>query len=111
LIALLKESPAAQKPPVNQGYKDIATMVKGSLDQREVTLRIDTWAWPNSRLGISGGKLMVASPPAITARWLAGGSLRRPGVWPPEQVVDGESFFRELSRRGVRTEITRSESL
>ena len=111
LIALLKEAPAAHQPPVNKGYKDIATVVKGSADGQEVTLRIDTWAWPDSRLGISGGKMMVASPPAIVARWLASGSLRRPGVWPPEQAVDGDALFQELSRRGIGTDLGRSSPL
>jgi saccharopine dehydrogenase-like NADP-dependent oxidoreductase len=108
LIALLRESPAAGRPYVHTGYKDIATVVKGRQDGREVVLRMDTGAWPNSQRGISGGKLMVAGPPAIVARWLAGGSLHRPGVWPPEQVVDGEALFRELSHRGAETHLTRT---
>jgi saccharopine dehydrogenase-like NADP-dependent oxidoreductase len=111
LIALLRESPAAAKPYIHTGYKDIATVVKGRQDGREVVLRMDTGAWPNSQRGISGGKLMVASPPGVVARWLASGSLHRPGVWPPEQVVDGEALFRELSRRGVGTHMTRTSPL
>jgi lysine 6-dehydrogenase len=111
LITLLNQAPAAQEAPVNKGYKDIATVVEGTMDGKAVTLRMDTWAWPHERWGISGGKLMVASPPAIVARWLAEGRLRRPGVWAPEQVVDGDAFFAELAKRGMGTTLERRDRL
>lgn len=109
LIALLNQAPAAHEAPVNKGYKDIATVVEGTQDGVPVTLRMDTWAWPHDRWGISGGKLMVASPPAVVARWLADGRLHRPGVWAPEQVVDGEMFFADLAGRGIGTSLVRRE--
>ncbi len=111
LITLLNQAPAAQEPPVSKGYKDVATVVDGTQNGNQVTLRMDTWAWPHERWGISGGKLMVASPPAIVARWLADGRLRRPGVWAPEQVVDGDLFFAELAKRGIGTSIESRERL
>ena len=98
LLALLNKAPAAKTPPVNLGYKDIATVVTGSKDNQEVTLRLDTWAWPHEAWGMSGGKLMVASPPAIVARWLADVQLDTTGVWGPEQVVDWEAFFASLAK-------------
>ena len=54
---------------------------------------------------------MVASPPAVVARWLADGRLHEPGVWAPEQVVDGEMFFAELAERGVGSSLTREEAI
>lgn len=111
LITLLNQAPAAHEPPVSKGYKDIATVVEGTQDGKAVTLRMDTWAWPHERWGISGGKLMVSTPPAIVARWLADGRLHRPGVWAPEQVVDGDSFFAEMARRDMGTTLERRERL
>jgi saccharopine dehydrogenase-like NADP-dependent oxidoreductase len=111
LITLLNQAPAAKEPPQSKGYKDIATVVTGTQNGKRVTLRMDTWAWPHEGWGISGGKLMVASPPAIVARWLANGRLRRPGVWAPEQVVEGDLFFAELAKRGVGTSIESRERL
>jgi saccharopine dehydrogenase-like NADP-dependent oxidoreductase len=111
LTTLLKQAPAAHEPPVSKGYKDIATVVEGTQDGKPVTLRMDTWAWPHERWGMSGGKLMVASPPAIVARWLADGRLDRPGVWAPEQVVDGDMFFADLTERGIGTALDRQERL
>jgi saccharopine dehydrogenase-like NADP-dependent oxidoreductase len=111
LLALLNQAPAAHEKPVNKGYKDIATVVKGTRDGKDVSLRMDTWAWPHERWGMSGSKLMVASPPAVVARWLANGRLHKPGVWAPEQVVDGEAFFVDLAERGVGTSLTEDERL
>jgi len=109
LITLLNQAPAAKTPPVNKGFKDVATQVAGTKDGSALTLRVDTWAWPHKKWGISGSKLMVASPPAIVARWMADGRLNRPGVWAPEQVIDGEAFFADLAQRGVGTSFTREE--
>ncbi len=109
LIALLNQFPAAKTPPVNKGFKDVVTQVGGTKDGHKLTLRVDTWAWPHQKWGISGSKLMVASPPAVVARWLADGRLDRPGVWAPEQIVDGENFFADLAQRGVGTSFRREE--
>ena len=109
LITLLNQSPDAHKPPINKGFKDVAAVLEGTKDGKPVVLRVDTVAWPHQRWGISGSKLMVASPPAIVARWLADGRLREPGVWAPEQVVDGEAFFKEMAARGVTTTLTRED--
>lgn len=111
LIALLKQAPAARTPPVNKGYKDIATEVRGRKNGHQVMLRLDTDAWPHKNWGLSGGKLMVASPPAVAARWLAARQLERPGVWPPEQIIDGAAFFEALSERGIHTSLTQQEPL
>ncbi len=111
LIELLNRSPASKTPPVNLGYKDIATVVTGKQGDRDVVLRLDTWAWPHERWGISGGKLMVASPPAIIGRWLADRKLDKPGVWGPEQVVDGDDFFADLALRGIGTALEKTERI
>jgi len=86
-------------------------VVKGTREGKEVSLRMDTWAWPHERWGMSGSKLMVASPPAVVARWLANGRLNKPGVWAPEQVVVGDAFFADLAERGVGTSLTQDERL
>jgi saccharopine dehydrogenase-like NADP-dependent oxidoreductase len=111
LITLLQQSAAAHQKPVNVGYKDIATVVEGTLNGKAAAMRLDTWAWPHERWGMSGSKLMVASPPAVVARWLADRSLRKPGVWPPEQSVDGDRFFADLARRGVGTSLQQTTRL
>ena len=111
LVAVLRRSPETHKKPKSLGFKDIATVAEGEKDGKGVEWRVDTWAWPNDELGISGGTLLVASPPAIVARWLASGKLNKPGVHPPEVAVDPVPFFEELAKRGAKTTITRKEPL
>ena len=111
LLALLRQSPQAKEKPQSQGYKDVATVAAGSLDGATVVLRADTHGGPHPGWGVSGGTLLVASAPAIVARWLASGRLGRPGVWPPEQAVEPEPFFAELARRGFTTTLTRTETV
>ncbi len=109
LLELLKRLPQAKEKPVSKGYKDVATVVRGQAEGRPVTLRADTFGGPHPTWGVSGGKLLVAAPPAIVARWLARRELDRPGVWAPEQVVEPEPFFQALAKRGFRTDLTRRE--
>jgi saccharopine dehydrogenase-like NADP-dependent oxidoreductase len=111
LLALLNESEAAKLEPVNLGYKDIATVISGTKDGKKVTTRMDTWTWSHEEWGISGGKLMVAVPPAVVGRWLAEGTLNQPGVWAPEQIIDGDRFFADLAKRGIGTSLNRDERI
>lgn len=110
LMKALASAPASERRG-SVGFKDIATEARGtaSPDGREVTLRIDTTAWPKKEWSVSGGTFLVASPPAIVARWLAEGRVERKGVLPPEVAVEPEPFFAELWRRGAGTEVTRTE--
>ncbi len=106
LLALLQKAPAAKQPPESKGFKDIATEIQGSRNGERIKLRMDTWAWPHETWEMSGSKLMVASPPAVAARWLASGDLHRPGVWPPEIVFTGPELFAALAGRGIETSLT-----
>ena len=110
LMQALAAAPASEKHG-GHGFKDIATEARGVKDGRTITLRVDTTAWPKPDWNVSGGTFLVASPPAIVARWLAEGRLVRPGVLPPEVAVDPEPFFAELARRGAQTELTTTAPL
>ncbi len=107
LIAVLRRKAAArpkgETPSRPTGVKAIITVAQGEREGRPTRLAVTTFAGPHERWGISGGKLLVASPPAIVGRWLANGTIAMPGVHPPEVAVQPEAFFRALSTRGART--------
>jgi saccharopine dehydrogenase-like NADP-dependent oxidoreductase len=109
LIELLEE--LAPEPPEHEGFKDIATVAVGRKDGRPVRLRLDTTAWPSEELKVSGGTMVVGSPAAIVARWLAARVIDRPGVHPPETTVDPAAFYEELARRGATTILTEESTL
>jgi saccharopine dehydrogenase-like NADP-dependent oxidoreductase len=111
LLTLLSRMPQTREKPVSKGFKDVATEIKGKAAGSEVVLRADTSGWPHPTWGVSGGTLLVAVPPAVIARWLADGSLKRPGVWAPEQIVEPHPFFQALASRGFSTMLTRRETL
>ena len=108
LLEVLKRAPQSERTG-SLGFKDIVTEVKGARGGRPVLGRVETTAWPHKAWGISGGTMLVASPPAIVARWLAQGTIKATGVKPPEQVVDAAPFFEALEARGACTTLSVAE--
>ena len=85
LVDLLEET--APPPAEHPGFKDIATVAQGTKDGIPTRLRLDATAWPSTELGVGGGTVAVAAPPAVVARWLADNTIP-PGVHPPETVIE-----------------------
>ena len=108
LIEVLKRAPQVERKG-SVGFKDIVTEVRGVRGGKPVAGRVETIAWPHKDWNLSGGTLMVASPPAIVARWLAQGSVKATGVLPPERAVDAARFFKDLADRGARTTVDVAE--
>ncbi len=108
LLEVLKRAPQVERTK-SLGFKDIVTEVRGTKGGRPVTGRVETTAWPHTEWGISGGTLLVASPPAIVARWMAQGKVKAAGVLPPEQAVAAAPFFKDLEARGARTTVSVAE--
>lgn len=102
LIEVLKRAPQIERSG-SLGFKDIVTEVRGERGGAPVAGRVETTCWPHEEWGISGGTLLVASPPAIVARWLAQGTVKEKGVLPPERAVEAGPFFKALEERGART--------
>src|SRR5256712_653823 len=102
LVEVLKRAPQTERKG-SLGFQDIVTEVRGIRAGKPVTGRVETTAWPHKAWGISGGTLLVATPPAIVARWIARGQMKLAGALAPEQAVDAAAFFRDLETRGART--------
>lgn len=100
----------ATKKGENLGFKDIATVIEGTdHNDKPLTVRVDTMAWPHPDYGVSGGTLVVGVPPALVACWLAAGEVEATGVHPPETGVDPVRFFNELAGRRIHTQVTVTE--
>jgi saccharopine dehydrogenase-like NADP-dependent oxidoreductase len=87
--------PPKNKPP--DWTKEIVTEIKGTHLGQTVTYRLGT-------LTVKGA-LPTGVAPSIAAQWLAKGRIE-PGVFPPEICMKPEPFFRELEKRGIRTQVT-----
>lgn len=105
LLEVMKRAPQVERTK-SLGFKHIVTEVRGTEKGKPVAGRVETTAWPHAAWGLSGGTLLVASPPAIVARWLAQGRVKATGVLPPERVVDAAAFFRDLEARGAKTAVS-----
>lgn len=114
LVALQREhagTAATKSEGKPRPHKDVAAVVRGERAGEPVTVRVDALAPPHEAWGMSGSLLMVTSPPAIGAVWLAEGRIDRPGVHAPEVAVPAREFFAALAERGVQTTITRTQPL
>lgn len=83
--------------------KEIVTEVKGTRGGRELVYRLGTLT--------PIGSLPTGVAPSIVAGWLAAGRVPGPGVFPPEVAIDPEPFFDELTRRGIVTQVTVTETV
>ncbi|NIW43788.1 MAG: hypothetical protein GWN30_03115 [Gammaproteobacteria bacterium] len=93
-------APPNNHPP--NWVKEIVTEVKGTKDGKTVTFRLGT-------LTVKGA-LPTGVAPAIAAIWLAEGRID-PGVYPPEAVLDPETFFKELESVEIFTQVTKTNML
>ncbi|MBU1227570.1 MAG: saccharopine dehydrogenase NADP-binding domain-containing protein [Actinobacteria bacterium] len=103
LVDLLEE--LQPDPPQHAGFKDIATVAVGTRDGIPIEMRLDTTAWPSEVLKVYGGTMVVGSPAAIVARWLASGRIAAKGVRPPETSIDPQPFYEDLAVRGAQTSL------
>ena len=97
LVDLLEET--SPPPPEHAGFKDIATVAEGTRDGVPTRLRLDATAWPSTELGVGGGTVAVAAPPAVVARWLADDALP-PGVHPPRDRDRTAALLRAIGAAG-----------
>jgi saccharopine dehydrogenase (NAD+, L-lysine-forming) len=108
LVEVMKRAPQIERAG-SLGFKDIVTEVRGTRGGRPAAGRVETTCWPHKTWGISGGTVLVATPPAIVARWLAQGAIKAAGVLPPEKAIEAAPFFKELESRGARTTVSVAE--
>jgi saccharopine dehydrogenase (NAD+, L-lysine-forming) len=88
-------APPKAKPP--NWAKEIVTEVHGTKDGEAVTYRLGTLTCK--------GALPTGVAPAIASVWLAEGRVD-PGVYPPEACLDPETFFKELEKHEIITQVT-----
>ena len=82
--------------------------VIGEKNGRKVEYVLDCISGVHSRWGVH---CATQVPPSIAAQMQAKGMIKEPGVWAPEQVIDPEYFFRELSKREMRVQVMVKEDI
>lgn len=74
--------------------------VEGKKDKLPAKATYYIRTWNDRKKAISSGR-DTATPPSITADWLANGKITKRGVLPPEGCMDPEPFFEELGKRKI----------
>jgi saccharopine dehydrogenase-like NADP-dependent oxidoreductase len=87
--------PAPRTAP--HDYEISRVIVKGN----KKTIVMDCHARSNPKWHASAGDMDTACPASVAAQMIAGGTIREPGVWAPEDVVPANLLFKELRRRGI----------
>jgi saccharopine dehydrogenase-like NADP-dependent oxidoreductase len=88
---------APPKTQLPDWVKEIVTEVHAAKDGKELKYRMGTLTCK--------GALPTGVAPAVGAIWLAEGRIP-PGVYPPEAIMAPETFFKELEKRGIYTQVT-----
>jgi saccharopine dehydrogenase (NAD+, L-lysine-forming) len=88
-------APPENEPP--DWAKEIVTEVHGQREGEEVTYRIGTV--------MCKGAQPTGTAPARAAIWMVQGRIQA-GVYPPEQVIEPEPFFKELEDRQIYTRVS-----
>ena len=63
---------------------------------------VDCHARSNDEWHASAGDVDTACPASIVAQMIAAGSISKPGVWAPEDVVPADFLFQECRKRGMK---------
>ena len=91
-----------------EGMACLRAHVIGRKDKKAVEYTVDCIAKPHSRWG---SFCDTSTPPSIVAQMQINGMIKEPGVWAPEQVIDPEFFFKELSKREMRVSVAVKEQI
>lgn len=78
-------------------YGCTRAVVNGERNGEKLEYRVELFTRPEP--GLTGVQHRTGHSPAIGARMIGRGEIKRRGVFPPEVGIDPTKFFRELARR------------
>jgi saccharopine dehydrogenase-like NADP-dependent oxidoreductase len=91
-------------PLVDSSIEDaeiIRVDVSGILSGKKVLRRLECVVGSNEQWQMSSGALDTGVPPSIVAHLILSGQLEKRGAYAPENCLDEDVFFKELSKRGM----------
>lgn len=92
-------------PIVELGEKDDAVLlrveVSGEKDGAPATYSYEMTTYKDRETQVTAMARATANTISVVAQMIAGGSISKRGVYPPEQIVPGELYISEMQKRGV----------
>ncbi len=89
----------------------LRAQVVGQKNGETIEYTVDCIARASKRWNCSSGDVCTGVPPSIIAQRLARGSINKPGVWAPEQIVEPIDFFKELAMRDMKFSASTNKEL
>jgi len=85
-------------------YGCTRAVITGEKNREKLEYTVELFSCPYP--GLTGVQHRTGHSPAIGARMINRGEIKRRGVFSPEVGIDPEKFFRELARRGLEVYYT-----
>ena len=82
-------------------YESQCAVVKGEKDGVQIEYEFQCITYTEEGSPITG------FPPSIVGQWLAKGMFKKGGVFPPENIIDPEPFFKELGKRKIEVTVSK----
>lgn len=98
LTRLVDSLPVSTEQPVDYGVRRVE--IFGEAGGQNAHLTYDCVSGPHEKWKIGGRALGTGVPASLCAQWLAKGSVKQRGVFPPELCLDAKVFLHELAGNG-----------
>lgn len=79
----------------------LRVIVSGLKDIKEVTYTYEMICYKNNKENVTAMARSTAYTISVVAQMIAKGVINKRGVFPPEQVVPGQTYIEEMEKRGV----------
>lgn len=93
-------------PIVELGDKDDAVLlrviVSGEKEGTSVSYEYEMTTYKDRETNVTAMARATANTISVVAQMIASGTLSKKGVYPPERIVPGEQYIKEMSKRGVQ---------
>jgi lysine 6-dehydrogenase len=92
-------------PIVELGDKDDAVLlrveVSGKKDGTSTTYLYEMTTFKDAETNVTAMARATANTISVVAQMLANGTITQRGVYPPEKIVAGDTYIKEMKKRGV----------
>lgn len=79
----------------------LRVIVSGLKDIKEVSYTYEMICYKNNKENVTAMARSTAYTISVVAQMIAKGVINKRGVFPPEQVVPGQTYIEEMEKRGV----------
>ncbi len=93
-------------PIVKLGEKDDAVLLRvivaGEKGSAEASCKYELATYKDRKTNVTAMARATANTISVVAQMIGNGTISKKGVYPPEQIVPGEQYIKEMADRGVQ---------